>query len=69
MAMFVVEVVIIPLAGWQQLAVDINNGVNIWKFSNMCTVKTTIEKVEEAVKAAAEVAVAANNSTDTHSHS
>ena len=35
-AMFVVEVVVIPLVGWTQLAKDIENGVDIGKFTELC---------------------------------
>jgi uncharacterized membrane protein YfcA len=35
-AMFVVEIVVIPLVGWTQLAKDLTNGLDIGKFNNLC---------------------------------
>ena len=35
-AMFIIEIIVIPLVGWTQLAKDLKNDVDIGKFNNLC---------------------------------
>jgi len=34
--MFVIEIAVIPVAGWRQLAKDVEAGVELWKFADFC---------------------------------
>jgi len=38
--MILVEIVIIPMSGWQQLAKDVENGAELWKFADYCPVSS-----------------------------